>query len=514
MSQPPSLDDITIQLTHSEEDDALYPGSFIYVNADILIGVSQKKKIGSINATLVNRQAIAERGFYEAFDSHSSDMQWIGCAVMENRRGRTKLQSLLAYDDTEVDFMYIEKFHMDHEYKQDGSSDVGAKALRLFLHHTFIKGENVEHDSCWWKVSSAAYVLDPMEAMTPAQRTHFKEQQDAHRAALTPFNNAESEMQKNEQARYFAELERADANPFLRNCFFQDPALARNGGSDARILVASCAHMSQPLKTHEQALSVTFSPLPPQITGNDAQILDAVKNGCSGVLFSNQDVDANQLQNLVREINSYRSAGGSILRSNALHAAVSNNSLQVVTWLLEQEPTAVNSRDSSQSTPLMVAAASAFGRSSIRGIPDTLVMDKLLASGADKSAQDDLGMTAFGRFKSTTSGFSAMVGAVIGQHALPVFNSRAMLGDILGPGAGMGGAGAATAGGGAGITSFLTCQDVEMKLCPPGGPSRGDLSGGIAAQSGLVDYTEQDRQNDREMGIYDDDDEDSMEGDY
>jgi hypothetical protein len=204
MSQPYSLDDIAVELTHFEDDDALYTGSFTHINADIRIGSSiqstEKKKIGRIDAILVNRQRIAEHCFYKAFDSHSSGMQWIGCAVMENRRGRSKLQSLVEYDDPEFDFMYIETFHIDDEYKQNGSSDVEAKALRLFLHHSFIKGENVEHDDCW-KVSSAAYALDPVQAMTAAQRTHFHEKQAAEWAAHNPFDVAatESEIQKKRQ---------------------------------------------------------------------------------------------------------------------------------------------------------------------------------------------------------------------------------------------------------------------------------------------------------------------------
>jgi hypothetical protein len=472
MSRTSVVDDISLHLTHAtEDDDALYPGSFTGVNVDILLGSrsshGKKKKTGSIHAILVNRQAIPKRGFYEAFDSHSSDMQWIGCAVMENRLGRTGLESLAGDDDTECYFMYIEKFHIDDEHKQNGSSDVGARALRLFLHHPFIKGENTIYGD-WWKVSSAAYALDPMEAMTLPQRTQFQAQQDAQRAAQYPLNpTRETVMQQNEMARYFADLERADANQFLRNGFFQDPALVHSGGdSNARILVTSWGHMSQPLKTHEQALSVTFRPLPPQITGNDARILDAVKNGCSGVLFSERDVDENQLQNLVHEISSYRSAGGSILRSNALHAAVANNSLKIVTWLLEQEPAAMDSMDSTtQSTPLMVAAATAAGRFSIRGIPDSLVMDKLLASGANKGLLDQKGMTAFGRFKRSTSGYNDMMltSAMIGGGAqVPVFN----WGGIVCPGAG--GASAITAP----VPRYLTCRDIEIKLRPRTGPSR------------------------------------------
>jgi hypothetical protein len=224
-----SISDITLKLTHSEDEENLFRGSFTLVNVDILL---KRTKIGYISATIVNRQAIADGCAYEAFDDHSADMQWIGCALMENRYGRTQLQSLVEYDDMEFDFMYISEFHIDDEFQKNGASDVGATALRQFLYHPFIKG-NLGF-GCW-KVSSAAYVLDPSQAMTPVEREKFHKERQQN-----PFDApSKSTEQLDEEQRHLDGLARADANQFLRNGFFQDPALASGGGSDARILVVS-----------------------------------------------------------------------------------------------------------------------------------------------------------------------------------------------------------------------------------------------------------------------------------
>jgi hypothetical protein len=131
---------VSIRLTSSTDERGEY-NAFTAVSVDILF---RAKKIGSIAATVVNRQRIPKHAFMSAYDGHSGDMQWVGVALFEPKYGRTKLQSLVQYDDPEFDFVYIESFHIDDEYKRNGASDVGAAALRLFLFHPVIKG-NLDH---------------------------------------------------------------------------------------------------------------------------------------------------------------------------------------------------------------------------------------------------------------------------------------------------------------------------------------------------------------------------------
>lgn len=209
------LNDISIKLEHQAAEDVSY-GAMTEVTAEILL---QQKTIGTISATLVNRQAIPENCFYETADEHSSDMQWIVCALLENRFGRTKLQSLVESDHTEFDFMYISTFHVD--------CSVGAIALQKFLRHPFIRGDE-RYDS---KESSAAYALDVREAMSPSElEQHYRTLNEERNPALRPDTN-----QRNREDRRLNEIARGDANQFIRNGFAQDPALAKGGGANARI---------------------------------------------------------------------------------------------------------------------------------------------------------------------------------------------------------------------------------------------------------------------------------------
>lgn len=124
---------VVTHLTHSPVEDSEFR-ELTSENVDILL--AGNKKVGSIGALIVDRKRIPSGLFYAAFDGHSSDLQWVGCELMELRYGRTKLKSLSAYDDPEFDFMYISNFHVDLEYK----ADVAGEALSQFLHHPYISG--------------------------------------------------------------------------------------------------------------------------------------------------------------------------------------------------------------------------------------------------------------------------------------------------------------------------------------------------------------------------------------
>jgi hypothetical protein len=87
--------------------------------------------------------------------------------------------------------------------------------------------------------------------------------------------------QKQQYGRLLTSLSRKDANQFLRNGFFQDPAVARLGDDAATIIIASSEHWQKPeLGTQAQALEVVFinpPPKPPTPSGYDAEIFDLVK---------------------------------------------------------------------------------------------------------------------------------------------------------------------------------------------------------------------------------------------
>lgn len=453
---------VSVRSINSKDNDGDTYKAFTDVEADILL---DGNKIGGIEAVLVDRQKIPDHCFYEAFDELSADMEWVGTSLLENRYGRTKLQSLREYDDPEFDFMFIRSFHVNDDCRKDGNTDIASAALRKFLFDpSYIKGQL--NYGCW-QVSSAAYVTKLVNEATMNEPTDRKRKRG---------DDDEDE------------LARMDAMPFLRNGFFQDPALVREDSDNARLLVASYGNWNKPLRSQAEVSKVNLLSNPsstpssnPSSTpsGKDLEILKAVKllvavdqhhtvNWAAIMVGQEQyvppgdPVTAQQLATLRSDLARLVQARGSISRSNALHLACEHNSPSVVSLLLEMDPAAINSQDAANNrTPLMVAAMNASGRCSISGIDDTQVIDRLLAAGANKSLTDSVGMTAYGYFRKTSK----------------------MMVDI----------------------THLACRGklvgLESKLCPPEGPSVVDMSDGKGSITGFVDYGSEDDEADREMGL-------------
>ena len=221
-----SESDVSIQLRHKLDEDGEYH-AFTNITCDILVRGS---KAGKISGTRVNRQKLPERYFLSAMDGHSGDLQYVGVSVFEPRYGRTKLRSLRdGGDDMEFDFLYIDTFHVDPQYRTGGSSDVGAYALRKLLHHPYLKGRAATH-GCW-AVSCCIYILDPYEAMTAEgksiieaedRRESERQMQAYHANAAMSVETDQSLRAKEERAARMDALARLDANQFLRNGFIQD----------------------------------------------------------------------------------------------------------------------------------------------------------------------------------------------------------------------------------------------------------------------------------------------------
>ena len=374
--------------------------------------------------------------------------------------------------------------HVEDQYKANGSSDVGAFALRQLLHHPYIKGR-AKHEC--WSVSSCVYILDPYEAMTKEEkeRVQSEERKESDRQTQARPETEESLRAKEEKARRMDDLARLDANQFLRNGFFQDVAVARQGGNAARFLVAAYGHWTEPLKSHADAAAVQFhvaprTPRPP--VGKDAEILEVTKRVCSEAVVSSMMIG---LQSPTRDgsadrdrASAYRTEtsrlvaeGGSLARSNALHAACANNDPAIVRCILDMDPTTLESRDPSNSTPLMIAAVTAAGMSNINGMPrDQPVIDLLIGRGAQKGAVNLDGMTAYGTLKSTVEEYGMAMNAMMGRAAQ------------------------------AGPRTMPGLAALEAKLIPPGGPTAADRSGGATAESGFIDYKEEEAEYDREYG--------------
>eukprot|EP00579_Thalassiosira_antarctica_P000891 CAMPEP_0201876714 /NCGR_PEP_ID=MMETSP0902-20130614/8328_1 /ASSEMBLY_ACC=CAM_ASM_000551 /TAXON_ID=420261 /ORGANISM="Thalassiosira antarctica, Strain CCMP982" /LENGTH=466 /DNA_ID=CAMNT_0048404017 /DNA_START=38 /DNA_END=1436 /DNA_ORIENTATION=+ len=460
-----SANDVTIHLRHELDERGEY-NAFTSVIVDILV---RGEKAGAISSVIVNRQRIPERMFLSATDGHSSEMQYVAVSIFEPRLGRTKLRSLRdgGSEDT-FNFMYIEKMHVNDQYKQNGNSDVGACALRELLRHPYIKGRVDE------SISSCVYILDPHEAIEAKEKRAFREfemRMDDMIVGADDQPQPETEESlgaKEEKNRRMDNYARIDANQFIRNGFYQDPAVASQGGNSDGFLVAAHGHFNRPLKSHSEAAAVQFYIAPPAIRpplGKDAEILELTKRMCRE---ENDATAANgrsfayraDVSRLIRE-------GGSLLRSNALHAACAINDSSIVRCILQMDPMTLEARDTHNATPLMIAAATAAGKSNINGFPrDQPVIDILVAAGARKGAVDSKNLTAYGTFKSYQKDYSQMMQALTGRPVQSE-SSRVIPG----------------------------LAELESKLMPPraGGPGTvADQTGGDSSEPGFINYKEED----------------------
>lgn len=467
-------DDISLSVRLSPDEDCEFR-EITLLTADILIrrtdedSMEEETKIGSIKALLLDRRRIPHGRLYSAFDGHSGELQWIGCALMEPRQGRTKLESLRKSDDPELDFMYISKFHVDDEYKNHNnnnnkngaSDDVAAVALRKLLHIPKVCD----------RVCTVAYVLDAEEGMTPEEMQAY----DEYQSTMEPYWYEDKVMggegipdhikaARKEWSARMVGFARRDANAFLRNGFFQDPAIAKDSEANSRILVASVGHFSAPLKSHAEAAAIRFyipEALPAEPTGKDGELHEYVMTTCAHWDYTNPKPPIRQ------DVQALLCAGASVSRSFALHVACANNTFEMVQLLVQLERAAINSYDNLQCTPLMLAAESAAGRSTMmHGIPETRVIDYLLKQGADRNLPDkSSGMTAYGHFKSRRAQLRIMMQAMTGN---PLNTAAAEL--------------------------HPTEQVIETRLMPPRGPTRADTNGG--KPEGIIDYSADDDDDD------------------
>ena len=93
----------------------------------------------------------------------------------------------------------------------------------------------------------------------------------------------------------------------------------------------------------------------------------------------------------------YIRQGGSLVRSIALHVAIANNDASVAQCIIEMDPLTLAGRNQGNQTPLMTAAIVAAKSCNVEGYPrDPSIIDILIAAGADTSAIDSSGKTAYG----------------------------------------------------------------------------------------------------------------------
>ncbi|KAL3928425.1 MAG: hypothetical protein SGBAC_012659 [Bacillariaceae sp.] len=398
-------DCISIRVRQRTADDMEYK-ALTMMDVDIL--VNNATKIGSIEAWLIHRHKIPTRHYYSAFDGHSRTCQWLGCVLLEPTLGRTKLESLFPYDNDRKGFLIIDDFQINDGYKTKPEyCDIGAIALSKFL----------KHDLITKKVTSMTYVLHP-------------------------------------------NFTRAEANIFLRNGFFQDSAIAFEGGEFQRILVAS-THHTRLLKSLQevsgiQLISVEDAQMP---QGKNQELFQYLQSSLACV-----EDDHDPCRHILENVGRFLQEGATVQGSLIMHVAVANNSEPIVRFLLDRVPSAVNAREVNQCTPLMICAKTTAGKSTKSGVRETRVLDLLLTRGADKTLQDRKGMTAYGHYVRQRMEYDTMMSAMMGQgvqtQTVATYSAK-----------------------------HPSERAVQAKLLPPNGPSASDLRGG--AMPGLIVYEDE-----------------------
>jgi hypothetical protein len=110
---------ITLKIVEetNDDDDECY-GAFTSITANVFrSGIT--KRIGEISGIKVDRQKIPTGCYWETFDEHSAEMEWIaGTCLLENKYGRPTLQSIHdAGDEPEYNFLLIQSFRIDENNK-------------------------------------------------------------------------------------------------------------------------------------------------------------------------------------------------------------------------------------------------------------------------------------------------------------------------------------------------------------------------------------------------------------
>jgi Ankyrin repeat len=432
---------------------------FQKINANIIVSFNDDDDtangnivVGYINAIRINRSRIPYGYFLASMYQHSPTFMYIGSILYEPHQGMTKLQSLSSSEFKASSILYIDAIciHDGIIEQQYPSSDVGAVALSLFLNHNLMKD-----------ITSAVYIIEP-----PSEGDNVSSRRIVHNNGQ--FNHKKILWKGSSSSLKF---DTPDAYPFIRNGFFRDTAIARQGNTAELILVASPEQWKKnpmgilPNDNPVQDMShyVSQRQEHPEPTGGDVEIIQTIIDG-SEDYKSTTDGDLGSVHGYaiaVRHINTIRnliSSGGSIERSYALHWACAKNCPQLAFSILFFYPNTINIIDKDGFTPLMIAAVNAVCRK--RGpdrIDECVVIDILLQQGADRDILDHDNLTAFGHFAQSMKNYALVWNA---SSLLPSFNDMTHPLDIV----------------------------IANKLRPTNGPTKDDLAFGETRARGFVHY--------------------------
>lgn len=186
--------------------------------------ISHPKRIGFIEAEVVDRTRIRLGAFHATLGAHSDQMGRLALTMFENKQGRTLFPALEEYDQYGLSFLFITKlFVTDPDFHKE-REDIGTAAIYQLLNHSCIRKGH--------PISSAYCLLDDTPERTPEELAKHQNVRDP------PVR--------------VAQLRRQNATQYLRNGFSQGTVYNKD---NIGFLVARYPVWKRPPISHNQAPS-------------------------------------------------------------------------------------------------------------------------------------------------------------------------------------------------------------------------------------------------------------------
>ena len=369
------------------------------------------EQAGRIELVLVDRD-VRGANFYEICDAESQELVDVAFALFERDGATPRLRALEELDAVDhVDegiFAYVSKLRVD---APDPRCDVATEALRQL--QDLVGGWNVATYICEGEPHYAP------DARALAQRRYRGESLNPeetraldaaeHKGVLrdrVPFLRA--------GFRVAEELRRDYEVLFCTDSTWSDaPASYESVSTEAavtqrQVLALGCVsnrcdagiNMDLLRKIHVFLAPAPPKPAPADLSGEDATLRQIMMNMFQAVRYG-RPLDNSAFGTEVNRRVAQDGDARCLRRANALHcASICPPAAPLVASILAQVgPDAIDDRDNTGYTPLMVCAGTIAGMGNATHPPDLSMLRALVAAGADTSLMDGDGLTALGLYR-------------------------------------------------------------------------------------------------------------------
>lgn len=150
MTTSTSRGDVSIQLSSKSWEENEFEDALTVISVDVFL--NKTEKVGYISAVAINRSRIPSGYFLVTMDEYSAELQEAAVTFFESKLGRYRIQSMARVDqDYGSAVLFIEKMHIDKDFKGPHDSEIGTLAIQKMLAHPSLQGRDA-------RVQSAIYV--------------------------------------------------------------------------------------------------------------------------------------------------------------------------------------------------------------------------------------------------------------------------------------------------------------------------------------------------------------------